>query len=287
MDAGRLTFDVGHKQRFEIPMMREVEEFRGEVQLLARALGNLRVEQWSLPTLFKNWTSWDILAHLTIADTWAIATLQSRATFEKHAAEVVGALKEGTQLTDFTRRRLGGIAGAELIEIWLDAVSTLCGRLDQVDPDDRFAWFGPDMSARTLAIARYMEVWAHSQAIYDLFGLPRTFDDGIQSIALLGIKTFSFAYRNRGLPVPSKPPFVRLVSPSGSIWHWNEPSLNEIVEGPASEFCQVVTQCRNVADTSLRVTGAVAMEWMQIAQCFAGPPEDPPPRGARGSVRVP
>jgi hypothetical protein len=31
----------------------------------------------------------------------------------------------------------------------------------------------------------------------------------------------------------------------------------------------------------LRVTGAVATDWMAIVQCFAGPPEDPPAPGTR------
>jgi len=56
------------------------------------------------------------------------------------------------------------------------------------------------------------------------------------------------------------------------------------VEGRAVEFGQVVTQTRNVADTNLRVVGEPARRWMAIAQCFAGPPEDPPTPGAR--VRV-
>ena len=53
------------------------------------------------------------------------------------------------------------------------------------------------------------------------------------------------------------------------------------IEGQASEFCQVVTQVRNIADTSLRVTGDPATRWMAIAQCFAGPPVDPPAKGVR------
>jgi hypothetical protein len=53
------------------------------------------------------------------------------------------------------------------------------------------------------------------------------------------------------------------------------------VEGSASEFCQVVTQVRNVADTRLRVSGETARRWMAIAQCFAGGPETPPAPGTR------
>ena len=59
---------------------------------------------------------------------------------------------------------------------------------------------------------------------------------------------------------------------------------NNCVEGRAVEFCQVVTQTRNVADTTLRVVGEPARRWMAIAQCFAGPPENPPAPGARVPV---
>ena len=53
------------------------------------------------------------------------------------------------------------------------------------------------------------------------------------------------------------------------------------MEGSATEFCQVVTQTRALADTSLRVEGEVARRWMAIAQCFAGPVSDPPEPGTR------
>jgi hypothetical protein len=75
---------------------------------------------------------------------------------------------------------------------------------------------------------------------------------------------------------------VRLVAPSGAIWEWNEPSETEWIRGDAAEFCHVVTQGRNVADTRLEVTGPIATRWMSIAQCFAGGPEDPPAPGTRG-----
>jgi len=38
---------------------------------------------------------------------------------------------------------------------------------------------------------------------------------------------------------------------------------------------------RNVADTDLEVEGDTATEWMSIAQCFAGPPEQAPLPGTR------
>jgi len=54
-----------------------------------------------------------------------------------------------------------------------------------------------------------------------------------------------------------------------------------MAEGSATEFCQVVTQCRNIADTSINVIGEAATKWVNIAQCFAGSPETPPAKGKR------
>jgi hypothetical protein len=59
-----------------------------------------------------------------------------------------------------------------------------------------------------------------------------------------------------------------------------------LLEGRATEFCQVVTQCRNIADTSLKVSGDVARQWMAVAQCFAGPPQDPPAPGVRRKAEI-
>ena len=53
------------------------------------------------------------------------------------------------------------------------------------------------------------------------------------------------------------------------------------VEGPATDFCQVVAQTRGIADVSLSITGKAATAWMSQAQCFAGPPNDPPAPGSR------
>ena len=64
-----------------------------------------------------------------------------------------------------------------------------------------------------------------------------------------------------------------------------EVNLSFRVSGPLVEFPvnvgDVVTQGRNIADTRLEVVGETAKRWMEIAQCFTGGPEDPPPPGHR------
>ena len=129
--------------------------------------------------------------------------------------------------------------------------------------------------------ARQMETWAHGQAVYDLMGVTRAPTDRLRDIAEIGVRTYGWTFANRQRAVPGPAPHVRLTAPSGAVWTWNDPVPDNGVEGDALDFCQVVTQTRNVADTGLVVRGEVAREWMRLAQCFAGGPEDPPPPGMR------
>ena len=43
------------------------------------------------------------------------------------------------------------------------------------------------------------------------------------------------------------------------------------MRGSARDFCLLVTQRVNRADTDLEATGPDANRWLDIAQCFAGP----------------
>jgi uncharacterized protein (TIGR03084 family) len=141
------------------------------------------------------------------------------------------------------------------------------------------------MRPRMFATARQMETWAHGSEIYDLLGVRRVETDRLKNVAAIGVRTFGWTFANRKLEAPSPQPYVRLASPSGATWTWNAPQRDHVIEGSALEFCQVVTQVRNVADTRLTVVGEPARRWMAIAQCFAGPPEDPPAPGSRVPMR--
>jgi len=63
---------------------------------------------------------------------------------------------------------------------------------------------------------------------------------------------------------------VELTGPSGGLWVWGEPDASEIVRGSAEEFCLVVTQRRNIADTRLQYAGDHVKQWLAMAQAFAG-----------------
>jgi uncharacterized protein (TIGR03084 family) len=142
------------------------------------------------------------------------------------------------------------------------------------------------MSTQSSITARLMETWSHAQAIYDALGIERINADRIHSIAELGVRTYRWTFANRQMEAPMPKPHIRLTAPSGAVWTWNEESDTDYVSGDATEFCQVVTQSRNIADTHLTVKGDSANAWMPIAQCFAGPVETPPAQGKRGVVNT-
>ena len=255
-------------------------DFRDESDALYRLLADLKDEDFYRPTRFKQWTIGEIITHLHIWNWAAEQVLVDEAACMKLMADFV-AQRETTTLRAFEKRWSDPLQGRALLDAWHQQYRKSAERFQAVDPRLRTKWFGPDMSARSNITARLMETWAHGQAIYDLLGVERVDTDRIRNIAVLGINTFEWTFNTHQQPLPAVRPHVRLNAPSGAIWTWNEDSDNDLIEGSASEFCQVVTQVRNIADTRLKVVGESATRWMGIAQCFAGLPEIHPAPGTR------
>ncbi len=262
-------------------MLPQAADFRAEADALHALLATLTEADWARPTLFKRWTTNDIVQHLHAGDLMAAASVAGENPFRQMRAEIQSVRDNGLTRVEETRQRLGNPTGERLLDMWYAAMADLCEKLSAMPPDTRLKWAGPDMGVRMFTTARQMETWAHGQAIYDLMGVPREATDRLRNIAEIGVRTYGWTFANRGREVPGPAPYVRLTAPSGANWEWNDPSTDNVVEGSALEFCQVATQTRNVADTAIVATGAPAKEWMRLAQCFAGPPEDPPAPGLR------
>ena len=71
-------------------------------------------------------------------------------------------------------------------------------------------------------------------------------------------------------PVPDEPVHVRLTGPGGETWTFGPADAANAVTGPALDFCLLVTQRRHRNDLALAIEGPAAIEWMAIAQAFAG-----------------
>lgn len=268
-------------------MLPQAADFRAEADELYQLLITLKDPDWDRATLFKQWTANDIVQHLHDGDLMAAASVAGPEQFETFRTARQALLDRGQTRLQAARHHLGDLTGANLRERWYAQVADLCGKLSAMPPETRLKWAGPDMGLRMFTTARQMETWAHGQAIYDLLGLTRALTDRSRNIAEIGVRTYGWTFANRQRPVPGAAPYVRLTAPSGALWEWNDRAPENAVEGDALSFCQVVTQTRNIADTDLKLTGEPARIWMRLAQCFAGPPQDPPPPGTRFIARHP
>ena len=262
-------------------MLQQIADFRAEAEELHTLLSTLKDADWQRPTLFKSWTVNDVVQHLHASDLMASASVAGAEPFARFREGVQTARDSGMTRLEETRQRLGDLTAGRLLERWRQQMGELCDKLSALPPGTRLKWAGPDMGIRMFATARQMETWAHGQAIYDLMRKQRQPTGRLRNIAELGVRTYGWTFANRGLEAPGPVPYVGLRGPSGEIWEWNAPAGESCVTGPALDFCQVVTQVRNVADTALRVGGEPARIWMSMAQCFAGPPDEPPAPGAR------
>ena len=266
--------------------MQQAEDFRAESQALADILQDLPEQAFSKETLFKGWTIEDVLGHLHMFNFAAELTLKDEEAFAAFMVPIYTAIHSGKSLLEAQYPWLDGLSGRALFDDWWAATERTADAYASADPKQRVKWAGPDMSALSSITARQMEVWAHAHEVFDVLGLQRIEKDRIRNIAHLGVSTFGWTFINRKQPVPEPAPFVRLTAPSGAVWEWNEPQDDNVVEGSAVEFAQVVTQTRGFRDTSLSTVGSAAKNWMEIAQCFAGPPETPPAKGDRHVASV-
>ncbi len=268
--------------------MQQAKDFLEECDVLAALLDGIDASALASVTQFKGWTIEDVVAHLHMWNVAAGATLSSREEFQAFFAFVMKRMGVGDGHPELQRAWLdefhGGLNGRALFDAWRDFYPKLAAQYGAADPDARVAWAGPDMSVVAKIVARQMECWAHGQEVFDALGKTRAEGDRIRNIADLGVRTYGWTFRNRGEEPPQPKPFVQLTAPSGAQWEWNDPQTDNTVKGSAVEFSQVVTQTRNIADTSLETTGDNAARWMSMAQCFAGSPEDPPAKGARFRV---
>lgn len=258
-----------------------VADLRAEGDELYQLLEEMDTGFWTQVSTFKDWTVWDVVAHLHLSDHMALTSLRSSDDFKTLMRDMGKSGSMRAYTNAWLTENGHSINGPELLIRWRKMFLQLCEALAAADPDRRFAWAGPGMKARMFATARQMETWAHGWEIYDLMNVERRHSDRLQNIVTIGVRTFGWSFSNRKLPVPDPAPYIELTAPSGAIWTFNDSDADNSVRGSAVDFCQVVTQVRNIADTQLTVTGDTANAWMTIAQCFAGPPEDPPAPGTR------
>ncbi len=259
--------------------MQQVDDFAQECTTLDALLQSLHADDWTRSTQFKSWTVNDVMVHLHYWNRMAHWSWVDEARFDAELNTMMQGIAQGSMRA--VENAAISERGAALRDAWRAHLDAMLPLWRDIDPKARLKWAGPSMSARSSITARQMETWAHSQAIFDLKGVEREESDRIQNIVVLGVNTFAWTFQARQQTPPGPMPQLVLSAPSGAEWTYGEAQDDNRISGSAVDFARVVTQTRHVQDTALQVSGAVAQTWMANAQCFAGPPNDPPPPGTR------
>lgn len=246
-----------------------VADLEAESAQLDTLVAGLDDAGWATPTPAPGWTIAHQIAHLAWTDEVAAVAATDPDRFGALLSEAASSV--ATYVDDAAEA--GAAAPAdEILAGWRAARERLADALREVPAGVKIPWFGPPMSAASMATARLMETWAHGLDVADALGVPVVPTDRIRSVAHIGVRTRDFAYIVNGRTPPAEPFHYALTAPSGEIWTWGPDDASNSVRGPALDFCFLVTQRRALADLALELTGPDAVEWSGIAQCFAGPP---------------
>ncbi|KUH67011.1 wyosine base formation domain-containing protein [Mycolicibacterium novocastrense] len=246
-----------------------VADLRAESDELDALVSDLPAEGWAEPTPAEGWTIAHQIAHLLWTDRVALTAVTDEAVFADLLEE---AGKNPTGFVDAGAEELAAMSPPDLLAEWRATRSRLHDALLTVAEGRKLPWFGPPMSAASMATARLMETWAHGLDVADALGVGREPTARLRSIAHIGVRTRDFAFVINGLAPPAEPFYVELRAPDGSTWSWGPQDAPQRVTGSAEDFCMLVTQRRPRSELDVNAVGEDAQQWLSIAQAFAGPP---------------
>jgi uncharacterized protein (TIGR03084 family) len=246
-----------------------VADLRAESDDLDALVAPLPAHRWAEPTPAAGWTIAHQIGHLLWTDRVALTAVTDEAGF---AAALKAAQADPIGFVDSAADELATVAPAELLADWRVTRERLHEALPTVPDGRKLPWFGPPMSAASMATARLMETWAHGLDVADALGIKRPATERLRSIAHIGVRTRDYAFVINNLAPPTEPFLVELRAPGGDTWTWGPPDAAQRVTGSAEDFCFLVTQRRPLSALDVTADGPDAQHWLRIAQAFAGPP---------------
>jgi uncharacterized protein (TIGR03084 family) len=246
-----------------------VADLGAESDDLDALVAPLPAQRWADPTPAPGWTIAHQIGHLLWTDRVALMAVTDEAGF----ADVLATAQiDPSGFVDAAAEELAALAPDELLADWRVTRGQLHDALLTVPDGHKLPWFGPPMSAASMATARLMETWAHGLDVADALGVKRPATERLRSIAHIGVRTRDFAFVINNLAPPTEPFMVELRGPGGDTWSWGPPDAAQRVTGSAEDFCFLVTQRRPLSALDVTAHGPDAQRWLRIAQAFAGPP---------------
>jgi uncharacterized protein (TIGR03084 family) len=247
-----------------------LSDLADEGDALDAVVAPLDAAAWATPTPADGWTIAHQVGHLLWTDEIALQAAVDADGFLAMAQELVGT--GGLTAVDEAAHELAALPAVTLLARWRAGRTGLRAALGAVPQGTRLPWFGPPMSATSMATARLMETWAHGQDVHDALGLVMEPTSRLRHVAHIAVRTLGFSHVINDLPVPTEPVRVELQAPDGTTWSWGPLDATQRVTGPALDFCLLAVQRRHRDDVDVVATGAAADRWLDVIQAFAGAP---------------
>jgi uncharacterized protein (TIGR03084 family) len=245
-----------------------LKDLTAEGDALDVLVADLDETGWRRPTPAPGWDVATQISHLAWTDEVAVKAATDKEAWD---AVVLLALADPGGFVDVEARAGATATPASLLARWRAGRVELRSALAAYD-GGRMPWFGPPMSPTSMATARLMETWAHSLDVHEALGVTPEPTNRIRHIAHLAVRTRDFAFITNSSTPPAGEFRIDLVAPDGDVWAFGPEDAAQTVTGSALDLCLLATQRINRADTDLVATGPDADRWLDIAQCFAGPP---------------
>ena len=131
-----------------------------EAARLDALVAPLDEEDWSTPTLAAGWDVAHQIAHLAWTDWSALMAATDKVAWDEI---VERAIVDPHGFVDTAAA--AGAAEPGLLARWRDGRAALAEALRALPDGARLPWYGPPMSAASMATARFMETWAHGRDV--------------------------------------------------------------------------------------------------------------------------
>lgn len=204
------------------PLQSLLVDLRAEGDALRELIVGLDDESWHRTTA-AGWAIATQIAHLAWTDEAATHAVRSLAPDgNQEWLDALRLAQEDPQgFVDAGAHKLAKDAPRPLLARWDQSRMAVDHALPRADPDVRIPWFGPPMSARSMATARFMETWAHSPT--SMTPSASTWKSATVSFMwrIWGSGPATSRFTNRGLRPPADEFFVSLQAPGGETWTWS------------------------------------------------------------------
>lgn len=243
-------------------------DFTAEGDELDRVVARLDDAEWALPTPAPGWTIKHQIAHMTATFRLAALAGADPDAFRKLAAGLSPDFDANVAAAMAPYLKL---SPADVLSQWRAARTEAAGALAAADPATPLPWLVNPLPPAVIGQAGLMELFAHGQDIHDAVGTRPVRTDRLGHLVDFAVRTWTFGYLARELPVPDVEFRFELVAPSGTVWAFGPADAPQSISGSAEDFCLLTTRRRHRDDLDMTAVGADADGWLDIAQAYRGP----------------